>query len=396
MKKGLLLSLSLFLLILIEILKVYFIMPFPGSQKNDTIGIAYFINNNIWWMRIALAAIIMLPLIHFLLKGKGWQKIVLISALLLYGLIVYAFNFKFLADKMFYQPKIKSFMPVATDTTDINKLIIGVALGSESKAYPLEIIGYHHQIKDTIGGEPIMVTYCTVCRTGRVYSPFVHGKYEQFRLVGMNHFNAMFEDASTKSWWQQENGTAITGSLKGTALKEFPSAQMRWKEWETLHPNTLILQPDKNFKAAYDSLKGYDEGTIKSSLEARDTASWKMKSWVVGVLISKQAKAYDWNALLNKHVIEDSFASTPLLLAIDSTSRSFFVMNRKIETQTLHFNYNTAAKNLTDNETHSLWTISGLCIDGLLKGSQLQSVSAYQEFWHSWQNFHKETEMYKP
>jgi hypothetical protein len=48
-----------------------------------------------------------------------------------------------------------------------------------------------------------MVTYCTVCRTGRVYGPIINGKKETFRLVGMDHFNAMLEDATTKSWWQQ-------------------------------------------------------------------------------------------------------------------------------------------------------------------------------------------------
>ena len=42
-----------------------------------------------------------------------------------------------------------------------------------------------------------MVTYCTVCRTGRVFSPIVEGQPETFRLVGMDHFNAMFEDEGT-------------------------------------------------------------------------------------------------------------------------------------------------------------------------------------------------------
>lgn len=64
-----------------------------------------------------------------------------------------------------------------------------------------------------------MVTYCTVCRTGRVYSPMVNGKLETFRLVGMDHFNAMFEDASTKSWWRQSNGDCIAGPLKRLTIK---------------------------------------------------------------------------------------------------------------------------------------------------------------------------------
>ncbi|MFX5562960.1 DUF3179 domain-containing (seleno)protein, partial [Acinetobacter baumannii] len=64
-------------------------------------------------------------------------------------------------------------------------------------AYPIQFIGYHHQVVDTVGGEPIIATYCTVCRTGRIFSSTVDGVPEKFRLVGMDHFNAMFEDART-------------------------------------------------------------------------------------------------------------------------------------------------------------------------------------------------------
>src|SRR5206468_83632 len=99
----------------------------------------------------------------------------------------------------FYQPRHKNVVTVADNKVGLNKLVIGVTLNGEAKAYPIEIIGYHHQVQDTIGGTPVIVTYCTVCRTGRVFSPFVNGKKENFRLVGMDHFNAMFEDNTTKS-----------------------------------------------------------------------------------------------------------------------------------------------------------------------------------------------------
>ncbi|MFM9653974.1 DUF3179 domain-containing (seleno)protein, partial [Streptomyces galilaeus] len=72
----------------------------------------------------------------------------------------------------------------------------------------------------------MIATYCTVCRTGRIFSSTVDGVPEKFRLVGMDHFNAMFEDARTKSWWQQATGKAITGKQKGKQLIEMASQQM--------------------------------------------------------------------------------------------------------------------------------------------------------------------------
>ncbi|MDQ2753363.1 MAG: DUF3179 domain-containing protein, partial [Bacteroidota bacterium] len=190
--KGWLLTIGLIYLIAIEILRVYFIMPFPGSQQANTIDIAYFIDKNIWWLRLFGFAIIIVPLLYILKQSKLWKKVIVVLLLIFYGIVAYEFNFKFLADKMFYQPKNKLLVSASSDTTNRNHLIIGVAINNEAKAYPIEIIGYHHQLRDTVGGEPVMITYCTVCRTGRVYSPYVNGKLEIFRLVGMDHFNAMF------------------------------------------------------------------------------------------------------------------------------------------------------------------------------------------------------------
>jgi hypothetical protein len=327
-------------------------------------------------------------------KGKKrWPKITAGIVIILYAIIFFFFNFKFKADKMFYQPKEKLFAAAQTDTTAKTKLVIGISINNEAKAYPIEIIGYHHQVKDTVGGQLVMVTYCTVCRTGRVYSPFINGKMETFRLVGMDHFNAMFEDATTKSWWRQENGEAITGPLKGTQLKEVPSAQMALQDWLQLHPDSFILQPDSNFKAQYDSLKGYDEGTIYGGLEHTDTASWKRKSWIVGVTVDNVSKAYDWNELVNKKIIEDSIKSNFLLLTIAENKKTFYVFNRKLNNMTLDFSIDSNNV-LTDAKTHSQWNANGKCFDGAMKGSQLLMIQAYQEFWHSWKEFHPATEMY--
>lgn len=391
--KGWLLTIGLIFLIAVEMLRVYFIMPFPGSQQSNTINVAYFISKNIWWLRLVGLLIIITPLIYFLRNGKTWKKIILILVLLFYGLVTYAFNFKFLADKMFYQPKEKLFATAQADTTEKTKLVIGVKINNQAKAYPIEIIGYHHQVKDTVGGEPLIVTYCTVCRTGRVYSPFVNGKMETFRLVGMDHFNAMFEDATTKSWWRQESGEAITGKLKGKQLQEIPSAQMTLQDWIELHPNSLVLQPDSNFKVQYDSLKDYDEGTISGSLEHTDTASWQRKSWVIGVTVDNVSKAYDWNELLSKKIIEDSVKSNFLLVTIAENKKTFYVLNRKLNSTILNF-YLDLNNILTDAQTHSHWQPNGICFEGALKGSQLQTIQSYQEFWHSWKEFHPATKRY--
>jgi len=297
---------------------------------------------------------------------------------------------------MFIQPSNKILATAADNKIDNTKLVIGVAINGQAKAYPVEIIGYHHQVTDSIGGEPVMVTYCTVCRTGRVFSPFVNGKLEKFRLVGMDHFNAMFEDAVTKSWWRQATGIAVAGQLKGTALKEMESEQLTLGAWIRKYPNTTILQPDPVFADQYKDLQGFDDGTIQSGLEKRDSASWQFKSWVIGVQNNGHAKAYDWNELVKQRVINDTFQNTALVLVLENDNRSFHVWNRQVNDKLLHFTFDASSQTLKDTATNSQWTMNGECVEGILKGSRLSAIQAYQEFWHSWRSFHPGTRKYTP
>jgi hypothetical protein len=391
MKKWMLI-LSILVLFTAEILRVYFIMPFPGSQRSDTIDIAYFLHKYIFYIRVAALLLVAIVLYRNFHLWKKWKKIVFIFVMLLYAGIFFLVNFKFLADKMFYQPKNKNLVSSDSNKVSANKLVVGVVINNEAKAYPIEIIGYHHQVQDTIAGQPIMVTYCTVCRTGRVYSPFVNGKKENFRLVGMDHFNAMFEDQTTKSWWRQVTGEAITGPLKGKKLVEITSQQMTLSAWLRAFPNSLILQPDSLFKKEYDHLAGFDQGTLKSGLEKRDSSSWQFKSWIVGVHENGNTKAYDWNELINDKIIHDSIPGMPLIIVLEPDSASFHVWNRQVYNSVLRFILDS--NRLTDINTKSQWNYDGICTDGELKGARLKPVQASQEFWHSWKTFYPNTTVY--
>jgi len=391
----LLLVIGIFLLLLTEILRVYFIMPFPGSQHSNSIDLAYFIEKNKWILRIIGILFILRPVYHIFSQNKSLCKILTGAVLTLYAVIFILFNFRFQADKMFYQPEIRNFASAIGNKTDSNKLIIGIEISGQARAYPIQIIGYHHQVKDTVGNTPVMITYCTVCRTGRVYSPYVNGKPEMFRLVGMDHFNAMFEDATTKSWWQQATGVAIAGPLKGMKLSEIPSRQSSMAAWFRSYPHSTVLQPDSNYKKNYEDLADFDKGTIKGSLEKRDSASWKKKSWVVGIKIKGFEKAYDWNDLLTHHFIQDTAALQPILVLLENDTSTFHVYSRFAGNRILYFIPDIPQAQLTDTNTHSVWNLDGLCLSGSLKNVQLQTLPASQEFWHSWKQFHPNTSTYK-
>ena len=152
---------------------------------------AYFLGSNKNSIRILLYLIILLPFIKIIKGNSIWEKIGLAILSLVYIAIFYVFTFMMEADKMFLQPTHTYFYKIAENKIPIDKLVIGVTENGIEKAYPIQLIGYHHQVRDSIGQTPIMVTYCTVCRTGRVYSPMVNGKLENFRLVAQAFFNIL-------------------------------------------------------------------------------------------------------------------------------------------------------------------------------------------------------------
>jgi hypothetical protein len=384
--------LGLLLLILFEFARVYLIMPMRGSQNFNSIEIAYFLGSNKWIIRLIGYLLVSITCVLILRNANKTEKIIIGGLTAIYLSVFYVFTFQMEADKMFYQPTKVVKTSLAANKIPDNKLVIGVVIDSVASAYPIQLIGYHHQVVDNINGNPIMVTYCTVCRTGRIYSLMVNGKQETFRLVGMDHFNAMFEDATTKSWWRQSTGECIAGPLKGYKLQEIESDQLVLSSWARIHPNTKILQPDALFKEEFEDMDSYDKGISRGDLTKRDTASWKNKSWILGIQDGANAKTYDWNQLTKQRIIQDSLPNNPIVILLESDTASFHAYSSVINNEILIFRIKQDS--IWDVNTGSKWSYEGVCMDGKLKGKVLKSVRCYQEFLHSWEFFHPQSIRY--
>lgn len=374
--------LSALALICFEIANVYFIMPLPGSQQMNSIDIAYFIYTWRWIFRLIFGSVLIFSFYKTWSSPRKWIRIVMLIPV---AAVCYLFNFVMMADKMFLQPQELILKSSAENEVPADRIIIGIEHNGEAKAYPVEYLAYHHQIQDKIGGKEVIVTYCSVCRSGRVFEPVVNNQSEKFRLVGMDHFNAMFEDETTKSWWRQVNGEAITGELKGEKLPEFFSRQMSLEDWLILYPNSLIMQPDPASVSQYDPEAKFEKGESTGSLTGTSHESWENKSWVIGIEHNEACKAYDWNYLKEKRIVNDHLGGSSIIVVMGDDQKSF-----------------AAFENLTSETA----TVSGdtiiLCnqkfnLDGVEYGNtsnRLTKIRAYQEFWHSWQTFHPLTLRY--
>jgi hypothetical protein len=369
-------------LTLFEAANVYFIMPLPGSQRMRSIELAYALYSARWIVRVLCALLMLAGLRAVWRAGTAW-RVALPVLLLVTGGVAYGTNAKMAADKIFLPVRTLRLAPAATNQVALDRLVVGIEVEGQARAYPLQFIGYHHQVRDMVAGRDVLVSYCTVCRTGRVFVPVVNGKVERFRLVGMDHFNAMLEDKSTHSWWRQANGEAIAGPRKGGHMTELPSRQVTLRQWLSLYPHSLVMQADSAFLEQYAKDYAYENGTSRRALTGTDTASWHDKSWVVGLTVNGQSRAYDWNALLKERVINDTVGGTPVVLALATDNASFFAFARP-DAGTV---FTLAGDTLVANGARYAFNGKG-------EGGALTPINASQEFWHSWRTFQPATTQY--
>src|SRR6201991_2360573 len=249
---------GLFLLFFPGLLHAYLLMPFPGSQDLEAIKLCYYLEKIILPLRIIGGLMMLWYLFKYFAKNSLTGKIVKGAVLVILLGSLYVTDIEYKASAMFEEPKVIKFANAIENKVPESYIVLGVVDNGVAKAYPLIYLGYHHKVQDNVGKLPVLVTYCTMCRTGRVFSPVINGSRQTFRLVGARHYNAVIEDESSGTWWYQATGEAAVGPMEGAQLKEITYEQSTLSAWLNKHPTSLILQPDNNFKADYADLKNYD------------------------------------------------------------------------------------------------------------------------------------------
>ena len=185
----------------------------------------------------------------------------------------------------------------------------------------------------------------------------------------------------------QATGEAVAGPLKGQLLPEVQSSQVTLKKWFELYPEAVVMQIDQVSREYYDSTGRFEKGKSKGKLTRTDSLAWKDKSWVIGVQVNADSKAYDWIELKQKRIVNDIVGGQPVLITVGQDNQSFAAFERLSETDTF------TIRNDTLFLKEKQYDFSGRDLKTLTE--RLKSVKAYQEFWHSWRTFHPNTKQYR-
>jgi hypothetical protein len=194
-------------------------------------------------------------------------------------------------------PKFEGVRASSLNDDDIG---IGITHNGEARFYPFQILVWHEIVNDTLGGSPLLVTYCPLCQTGIVFDRRVNGDVQEFGVSGnlwrsnllMYNRTAREED---ESLWSQALGEAVVGPSTGVKLSVVSSDIVKWGDWSSKNPGTLVLKRPSGVLRPYGTDpygSYYTNNDVGFGAGSADTRGIHPKTFTHGIEINGAYKAY--------------------------------------------------------------------------------------------------------
>ena len=279
-----------------------------------------------------------------------------------------------------------------------------VTLNEETRAYPLQILTWHEIVNDTVGGRPVVVTFCPLCNSAVTFERTVNGMVYDFGVSGkLRHSDLIMWDRQTESWWQQLTGEAIVGELVGEQLTFIPTRLVSWGDFKETFPQAEVLSQETGHHRPYgqNPYAGYDSDPAPFLFAGEPDSRLAAMDRVVAVNLGGEFVAYPYQVLAEQNVIADTVGGQAVVVfwtagttsALDGAAiagsrdvGSAAVYSPLVDGQALTFAWD--GNSFVDAQTDSQWSIFGQATAGPLAGSQLEPVIHANHFWFAYAAFH--------
>ncbi len=210
--------------------------------------------------------------------------------------------------------------------------LLSVKIDNEPRAYPLRILVWHEIVNDQIGDHAFAVTYCPLAGAGLVFDRQIKNGTLTFGVSGLLYqSDLVMYDRETESLWPQIAMKAVSGPQVGKELRWLPSEDTIWRAWREAHPDGKVLSPQTGYTRDYS---GQAYADYKRSSEPMFPVKWSRpelpkKSWVIGVIINGQPKAYALEDLKKGSSVQDNVAGQQIEISYDPARRSAEIVNKQ-------------------------------------------------------------------
>ena len=217
-----------------------------------------------------------------------------------------------------------------------DELVIAMDHNDDKRAWPIRILDFHEIVNDTVGGDPVAITWCPLCGSGLAFRREINGDIVAFGVSGLLHdSDLVMYDRTTDSLWQQITGEAVMGPAMGQTLEEVPATITEWSTWKSEHPGTRVMDPPSDSGMDYgDSRRytAYEESDRLAFPAARRDLSIHPKTVVHGFTIDGMHLAVTESALEKTAEIETGLGDRSITIsrhrdgrvtAVDDQGRSY-------------------------------------------------------------------------
>lgn len=291
--------------------------------------------------------------------------------------------------------------------------VLALTIAGETRAYPLQIMIWHEIVNDTVGGEPVAVTYCPLCNSGVAFHRRVNGEVLNFGTSGMLYAdNLVMYDRQTQSLWPQLTGQASVGALTGTQLTAIPMGVTGWDQFVTAHPDARVLTRDTGYERDYgrNPYPGYDApdgGLLVEPPDGRDPRL-PVKERVIGIRLAGEAVAVPRQSVAEAGTLTIAVAGREIVLwhqpgqssALDEDSvaggediGTVGAFESRLGDRRLTFT--VGRDGFRDVESGSRWNVLGEAVAGPLRGRRLEPVTHLDTFWFAWVAFQPGTTLHR-
>jgi hypothetical protein len=278
--------------------------------------------------------------------------------------------------------------------------VIGLLIGGEALAVPLNILWWHEIVNLDVGDLQLAVTHCPLTGSSLVFdrSAIASVTLGVSGLLFRNNL-LMYDRNDPFSLWPQMLRGARCGPRTGSALPMFPSFEMTWAAWRALHPATTVVGEETGFSRDYQL---YPYG----SYDREDNAGLLFpiaidgrrppKERVLGIPDASGAGVGlpfgGLDALGAVAVVALDLDGEPVVVFWDRASRTAAAFEARLGNETLAFEAGTAG--IVD-DGGSTWRVDGLATEGPRAGTRLVPVAeSFIAYWFAWAAFYPDAELW--
>lgn len=276
--------------------------------------------------------------------------------------------------------------------------VFGALVGGEARAYPLRIMDWHEMANDVLGGQPVTLSYCTLCGSGVLFATATPtGSAYTFGTSGLLYrSNKLMFDRQTYSLWSNLTGVPVVGRLGRSPfrLTVLPLALTTWGAWRRLHPQTTVLALDLEMARRWDF--DYRPGAADRRRSGVSFPVW-LKSpalpadgEVFALRLGALAKAYPLDLILARRVINDQVGEETVVVVGDPASGAVRAYRRG----THSFRSGSGDGELLD-ETGSRWRLLEEELRPAAGGDErCARLPGHNALWFGWYAFFPQAELY--